>query len=488
MRSVSTPKARDAFSLPQESWLECGPRLRQTGTELPGIHTPYAYVSMTRGTAAALHIEDAGLGSINILLAGAPKLWLVIYPEHQKKLEARIRETFSNIMTLHNCSQFVRHLNILLSPRLLDTWDISYTTFEQNHTNRIVGTLPGAYHQVINSGCNLAEAINFAVEHDWSVPEDYTFCNNRCAPHPITADDLTIAENPKATVPDGSSSTDAQDPNSSALFCTPDKERSSAFDRAKPDQSPTHTIPSSVFRGTSSLTPNSQTYLESSNDTASTPATSVGDADDARPDVGDASHVPVKTDGEQDSTMEDRIPTNAPPADEVRSEHDVIVEEASLSPIELVTPFTPTITDAPRTSISTAGQTEAKQDPRATTSPAAEHKDGQSATESTLLTPLSPKVNAAQSSSSAGVSQLKQLTVRSTTAHDRGQGEHASAPYEISDSPVDVPFINAWSLPVSPTVLREDQGKSAIESLIEYAAKCGPSRFRLPFDGSCTQF
>jgi len=110
----------------------------------------------------------------------------------------------------------MRHLNILLSPRLLDTWEISYTTFEQNHTNRIVGTLPGAYHQVINWGCNLAEAINFAAEHRWSVPEDYAFCTNHCIPHPITADDLIIAEDSKATVSSNSSSTDAQDPNSSA--------------------------------------------------------------------------------------------------------------------------------------------------------------------------------------------------------------------------------------------------------------------------------
>lgn len=103
-------------------------------------------------------------------------------------LEDKIRDTYTGRTQIHNCSQFVRHLSILVSPEILDMWGIGYTTFEQNHTNRIVGTLPGAYHQIVNWGRNLAEAANFAAEDDWSSPRDYIYCTKKCAEFPITAE------------------------------------------------------------------------------------------------------------------------------------------------------------------------------------------------------------------------------------------------------------------------------------------------------------
>ncbi|GME36518.1 Aspartyl beta-hydroxylase [Neofusicoccum parvum] len=180
--------------------LDCGEQLKKTARPIPGVHTSYLYISGSRKSSSPLHVEDAFLGSINLVLAGAPKVWLMVEPRFRAKLEERVRQHLvetdleseeegeydeednedqddeggdhrgeddqdndqdDDLQYDGPCSQFVRHQSSLLSPKLLDSWGIPYRIVVCEAGQMMV-TLPGAYHEVVNAGPNMAMAINFA--------------------------------------------------------------------------------------------------------------------------------------------------------------------------------------------------------------------------------------------------------------------------------------------------------------------------------------
>ncbi|KAH7021735.1 hypothetical protein B0J12DRAFT_550230, partial [Macrophomina phaseolina] len=111
---------RELVGLPSEPYLDCGERLKMTSSRIPGVYTAYEYYSTGRESGLAMHVEDGYLGLMNLVLAGAPKVWLL--------LEAKVREELMEHKESYACSQFVRYLNKLLSPELLDSWEIPYHT------------------------------------------------------------------------------------------------------------------------------------------------------------------------------------------------------------------------------------------------------------------------------------------------------------------------------------------------------------------------
>ncbi|OAL42566.1 JmjC-domain-containing protein, partial [Pyrenochaeta sp. DS3sAY3a] len=124
---------------------------------LPGFNELYWYVSFEANTPAPLHVEDGGAGSANLLVGGADKHWLVIHRSSASKLEKCVRKEFRQPKP---CSQFVRHYNLILSPSWLEERGISYEIVTHRAGEMLV-TLPGlTYHQVCNTGCNFAVAIN----------------------------------------------------------------------------------------------------------------------------------------------------------------------------------------------------------------------------------------------------------------------------------------------------------------------------------------
>lgn len=175
-----TPEWRQSAGLPAKPCLNCGDQLSQTTGRIPGIHTPYEYISSDICSATGMHIEDALLGSINVVLAGAPKVWLMVPPRFQEALETRVRNHLTDGLRLaRSCSQSVRHMDALLSPILLDSWDIPYHIVVCK-AGQMVVTLPGTYHQVINAGPNYAQAINFAMPNWVGPPSRYRFCGKAC--------------------------------------------------------------------------------------------------------------------------------------------------------------------------------------------------------------------------------------------------------------------------------------------------------------------
>ncbi|KAF9641777.1 putative transcription factor jumonji aspartyl beta-hydroxylase protein [Lasiodiplodia theobromae] len=176
-----TPEWRQSAGLPAESYLDCGNQLSQTAGKIPGIHTPYEYISSDIRTATGMHVEDAWLCSINVVLAGAPKVWLMVPPRFQKALEAQVQNHLAadRPRSARRCSQSVRHMDALLSPLLLDSWGIPYDIVVCK-AGQMVVTLPGTYHQVINAGPNYAQAINFAMPGWMGPPSGYRFCGKAC--------------------------------------------------------------------------------------------------------------------------------------------------------------------------------------------------------------------------------------------------------------------------------------------------------------------
>ncbi|PVH98360.1 JmjC-domain-containing protein, partial [Periconia macrospinosa] len=128
----------------------------------PGVNTSYLYVSPwpSTWTFNRLHWEDCGFLSANILLAGEPKVWLAIDPASNAHLEQKMSTMFPDA---HTCSMWVSHASTVLSTNLLEEWGIGYT-IQVCRPGQLIFTMPGTYHQVVNMGQNVAEAINFTFE------------------------------------------------------------------------------------------------------------------------------------------------------------------------------------------------------------------------------------------------------------------------------------------------------------------------------------
>ena len=170
----SNQETRTSICLPEQE-LQAGLRLGASEVSYPGIHNPYLYVCATAGAAFALHVEDFYLKSANFLHAGSPKLWIVVHPSNMDKLERKLVETYG-ITTL--CSQCIRHLDIHISPSLLSSWNIQFN-YVQQCPGDILLLDTKAYHYGLNSGPNIAEAVNYA-DPDYESPLRYIDCHEPC--------------------------------------------------------------------------------------------------------------------------------------------------------------------------------------------------------------------------------------------------------------------------------------------------------------------
>lgn len=127
---------------------------------IPGVTTPYLYFGMWASVFCA-HMEDMNLLSINYLHAGAPKVWYAVPSgDYAQRLEHLCEAHYHHAKS--ECSEFMRHKRVLLSPAILKKAGIPFTTTVQYPGDAII-TFPGSYHFGFNTGFNVAEATNFAV-------------------------------------------------------------------------------------------------------------------------------------------------------------------------------------------------------------------------------------------------------------------------------------------------------------------------------------
>jgi hypothetical protein len=177
-------------------FVDAGPRLRRRNAgNIPGVNTPYWYISQCEMTPATLHIEDGGLGSVNLVLAGAPKIWLII-PEYEKdRLEHQVKQLYGP--RRFECSQQIRHYDSLISPSLLEEWGITYY-LDCCLPGEMIVTRQNTYHQVLNMGQNVAESVNIEFSNTPDLPLSYVWCTRpTCGAHSLTASHFSL--HPSAT-------------------------------------------------------------------------------------------------------------------------------------------------------------------------------------------------------------------------------------------------------------------------------------------------
>jgi hypothetical protein len=158
--------------------LSAGPYMQQAlTTVIEGVNSSYIYASYSPGqTATALHYEDCQWYSVNLMRCGAPKLWLSVEPASNEDLEAGLEAMFPEKMT--TCSQRVRHLSVFLAPSVLKRLGVKYH-IKACYPGELIFTTPASYHQIVNMGANMAEAINFMDSKIPAHPTNYVFCSGR---------------------------------------------------------------------------------------------------------------------------------------------------------------------------------------------------------------------------------------------------------------------------------------------------------------------
>ncbi|KAL7304186.1 hypothetical protein TKK_0003384 [Trichogramma kaykai] len=146
--------------------------LNDNNSEIPGINTSMHYIGM-ENSYTSMHEEDGGLSSINILKDGV-KIWIVVHYRFRAELKDKVFQAIKK-KNGTECLHVMKHKNLLVTPALLDEWDIPYTIVTQKKGDMFF-IRAGAYHAVINSTRNIAEAINFGCNH-WNGSYEPFVCN-----------------------------------------------------------------------------------------------------------------------------------------------------------------------------------------------------------------------------------------------------------------------------------------------------------------------
>lgn len=141
-----------------------GNTLDKTVGRFAGVHTSMAYISADGfGAPFGMHKEDFDLLAVNYLVRGSPKVWVVVAPADANRLEELMLHINGQ---KRQCDQFVRHVYTWLPTHLLEEAGIRYSTVYQQQHQAVV-TDRRSYHQGINCGMNIAEAVNYGDE-SWS--------------------------------------------------------------------------------------------------------------------------------------------------------------------------------------------------------------------------------------------------------------------------------------------------------------------------------
>ncbi|KAK9865570.1 hypothetical protein WJX84_000456 [Apatococcus fuscideae] len=202
---------------------------------IPGVTTPMTYFGMWK-SFFSWHVEDMDLYSINYMHFGAPKVWYCVSPKDRAKFEAMARAQFPELYRC--CPCFLRHKDILISPRVLRNHHIEYTLAKQEAGEFIVLNA-GAYHSGFNMGFNCAEAVNFALQQWLPIGRAAEQCDCSALPDGVCLDMVLFRKSrklreqgnqarPVSTRSHGSAASDA-----SSMSEDTDMDESSAADSGK---------------------------------------------------------------------------------------------------------------------------------------------------------------------------------------------------------------------------------------------------------------
>lgn len=196
--------------------------------EIPGVTTPMAYFGSWK-SFFGWHKEDIDLYSINYNHAGAAKIWYCVSPKDGAKFDSMARGLFPELHAA--CPAFVRHKDILISPRLLRAAGVPFVQARQEPGEFIVLNA-AAYHSGFNLGFNIAEAVNFALPAWLEIGRQAVNCECDAMPDGVCLDmgiffpDLRVSEDESSDSDDeeerngGNATTSDEDESGSESSCT----------------------------------------------------------------------------------------------------------------------------------------------------------------------------------------------------------------------------------------------------------------------------
>ncbi len=139
-----------------------GSPLRCLGAEIRGVTAPWVYCGMLF-SSFCWHCEDHHLPSINYLHKGSPKVWYGAASGDASRLEEIMRQNMPELFERE--PDLMQKLVTMLDPRLLVANGVPVHRAVQTQGTFVV-TFPRGYHAGINTGFNVAEAVNFAYD-EW---------------------------------------------------------------------------------------------------------------------------------------------------------------------------------------------------------------------------------------------------------------------------------------------------------------------------------
>ncbi|OXU17154.1 hypothetical protein TSAR_002107 [Trichomalopsis sarcophagae] len=135
-----------------------------------GVNEPSVYVS-GRYALTDIHVEDNYLDSANVIRfgeVGSGKVWLLVHPRSFYDLTVALGDSIGRLRVLgrddvsdylEGCPTPANHKNICITSEYLQARNIPHQFITQRPGD-LVYVGPGIYHQVINLGISVAEAVN----------------------------------------------------------------------------------------------------------------------------------------------------------------------------------------------------------------------------------------------------------------------------------------------------------------------------------------
>jgi hypothetical protein len=129
----------------------------------------------TAGAITKVKTSPAELTTIIYHHRGLPRIWIVIPPSEKINFENMIWNIFQEKFTGNPviCSQVVEHLNVLITPDLLQIWGIKFVQVRQAE-RQIVIMFPSAYYWGVSTGFSIIES-RYWIGPAWDV-QNYHFC------------------------------------------------------------------------------------------------------------------------------------------------------------------------------------------------------------------------------------------------------------------------------------------------------------------------
>ncbi len=152
--------------------------------KITGVTSPMTYFGTWR-SFFGWHKEDCDLMSVNYLHFGAPKIWYSVSPRHAAKFDRMAKQLFPEASQA--CGAFMRHKDIVISPKTLRQYGVPYVQAKQKPGEFIVLNA-AAYHTGFNLGFNCAEAVNFALPQWMEIGRDCVQCECGALPDGVQLD------------------------------------------------------------------------------------------------------------------------------------------------------------------------------------------------------------------------------------------------------------------------------------------------------------